>query len=213
MKTILLTGLIAAVGALGLIACGESANNSNANGARTTNYNTNTNTSMANNSNSGSTLGNAANSMSNAMGKMTTDSPADFVKDAAEGGMAEVQLGQLASKNAKDPEVKKFGQMMVTDHGKANAELKTLAGKKNWTLPTDIGSHKSTLDKLQGLKGDDFDKAYVDEMVSDHEKDLKAFQQQGQNGTDPELKEFASKTATVIQKHLEAIKAIQAKMK
>ena len=207
MKTIFLTGLITAFALLVLTACGDTGTNANVNVART-----NTNTSMVN-SNSGSTLGNAANSVSNAMSKMTTDSPADFVKEAAQGGMAEVELGQLASKNAQDPEVKKFGQMMVSDHGKANAELKTLAGKKNWTMPTDIGSHKSTMDKLQGLKGADFDKAYVDEMVSDHEKDLKAFQQQGQSGTDPELKEFAAKTATVIQKHLDAIKAIQAKMK
>ena len=207
MKTIFLTGLITAFALLVLTACGDTGTNANVNVART-----NTNTSMVN-SNSGSTLGNAANSVSNAMSKMTTDSPADFVKEAAQGGMAEVELGQLASKNAQDPEVKKFGQMMVTDHGKANAELKTLAGKKNWTMPTDIGSHKSTMDKLQGLKGADFDKAYVDEMVSDHEKDLKAFQQQGQSGADPELKEFAAKTATVIQKHLDAIKAIQAKMK
>ena len=207
MKTIFLTGLITAFALLVLTACGDTGTNANVNVART-----NTNTSMVN-SNSGSTLGNAANSVSNAMSKMTTDSPADFVKEAAQGGMAEVELGQLASKNAQDPEVKKFGQMMVSEHGKANAELKTLAGKKNWTMPTDIGSHKSTMDKLQGLKGADFDKAYVDEMVSDHEKDLKAFQQQGQSGTDPELKEFAAKTATVIQKHLDAIKAIQAKMK
>ena len=207
MKTIFLTGIITAFALLGLTACGDTGTNANVNVART-----NANTSMAN-SNSGSTLGNAANAVSNAMSKMTTDSPADFVKEAAQGGMAEVELGQLASKNAQDPEVKKFGQMMVSEHGKANAELKTLAGKKNWTMPTDIGSHKSTMDKLQGLKGADFDKAYVDEMVSDHEKDLKAFQQQGQTGTDPELKEFAAKTATVIQKHLDAIKAIQAKMK
>ena len=207
MKTIFLTGIITAFALLGLTACGDTGTNANVNVART-----NANTSTAN-SNSGSTLGNAANAVSNAMSKMTTESPADFVKEAAQGGMAEVELGQLASKNAQDPEVKKFGQMMVSDHGKANAELKTLAGKKNWTMPTDIGSHKSTMDKLQGLKGADFDKAYVDEMVSDHEKDLKAFQQQGQSGTDPELKEFAAKTATVIQKHLDAIKAIQAKMK
>ena len=209
MKTIFLTGIITAFALLGLTACGDTGTNANVNVART---NANTNTSMAN-SNSGSTLGNAANAVSNAVSKMTTDSPADFVKEAAQGGMAEVELGQLASKNGQDPEVKKFGQMMVSEHGKANAEIKTLAGKKNWTMPTDIGSHKSTMDKLQGLKGADFDKAYVDEMVSDHEKDLKAFQQQGQTGTDPELKEFAAKTATVIQKHLDAIKAIQAKMK
>jgi putative membrane protein len=210
MKTIFLIGLATVFAMLGMTGCGDGGTNANVNVVRT---NTNANTSMAYNSNSGSTLGNAANSVANAVSKVTTDSPADFVKDAAQGGMAEVQLGQLALKNSQNPEIKKFAQMMVDDHGKANAELKTLAGKKNYTVPTDIGSHKSTLDKLQGLKGADFDKAYVDEMVSDHESDVKAFQKQGESGSDPELKAFAAKTATVVQKHLEAIKAIQAKMK
>src|SRR6476620_6494216 len=148
MKTIFLTGSIAVLAAFRITACGDTGINTNVNVVRT---NTTTNTSMANNSNSGSTLGNAANSVANAVSKVTTDSPADFVNDAAQGGMAEVQLGQLALKNSQNPEIKKFAQMMVDDHGKANAELKTLAGKKNYTLPTDIGSHKSTMDKLQGL--------------------------------------------------------------
>jgi len=170
-------------------------------------YNSNSNS----NSN-GSYVGNAANTLSNAASSMMTASPESFAKDAAEGGMAEVKMGQLAEKNAKDPEVKKFGQMMVTDHTKANDELKALAAKKNYQLPNDIGSNQSTYDKLSKLTGADFDKEYVEDMVSDHETDVKDFQREAENGTDPDVKAFAAKTLPTLQKHLDAIKAIQAKM-
>jgi len=135
------------------------------------------------------------------------------MKDACQGGMAEVKLGELAGKNAKDPEVKKFGQMMVTEHGAANKELEELAKKKNVTLPTDVGSHQSTYDKLSKMTGADFDKAYVDDMVSDHETDLKDFEKQAENSSDPDVKAYAAKGAQMIKKHLEAIKGIQTKMK
>jgi putative membrane protein len=204
MKQLLLIGTLTISAIVILIACGGGNTNVNVNSS---NYNSNSNS----NSN-GSYIGNAANTVSNAASSMMTASPASFSKDAAEGGMAEVKLGQLAAKNAKDPEVKKFGQMMVTDHGKANDELKALAAKKNWQLPADIGSHQSTYDKLSKLNGADFDKEYVDNMVSDHEADLKEFQRQADNGSDPELKAFAAKGVTMIQRHLDAIKAIQAKM-
>ena len=202
MKTILLLGLTVVCGVLGFPACGEGGANANANAGKTTTNTTNT----------GSTLGNAANSVANAVSKVTTSSPGDFVKEAAQGGMAEVELGKLALKNSQNPEIKKFAQMMVDDHGKANSELKELAGKKNYAMPADIGSHKSTMDKLQPLKGADFDKAYVDDMVTDHEGDVKAFQNQASNSSDPDLNAVAAKVVPVVQKHLEAIKAIQAKM-
>jgi putative membrane protein len=144
---------------------------------------------------------------------MMTASPSDFMEDAAQGGMAEVELGKLASQKGADAEVKKFGQMMVTDHTKANNELKTLAASKKMELPKDMGSHKSEHDKLNGLSGADFDKEYVDGMVSDHETDVAMFEKQANNGTDPEVKAFAAKTLPTLKKHLEAIKAIQAKMK
>ena len=90
----------------------------------------------------------------------------------------------------------------------------TLAATKKITLPADIGSsNKSTLDKLKGLSGADFDKEYVKDMVSDHETDVKAFEKQADNSTDPEVKAFAAKTLPVLKKHLDAIKAIQSKMK
>ena len=159
------------------------------------------------------TAGNAVNTVANTISKATTSSAEDFMKDAAQGGMAEIELGKLAASKSKDPEIKKFGQMMVTDHTAAGNDLKALAAKKNYTLPTDIGSHKSTYDKLNGLNGADFDKAYVNDMVDDHEADLSAFQKQADNATDPDVKAFAAKVVPVVKKHLDAIKAIQAKMR
>jgi putative membrane protein len=127
--------------------------------------------------------------------------------------MSEVELGKLASTKAANAEVKKFGQMMVTDHSKANEELKALATKKGWTLPTESdSSHKSTLDTLKNKSGADFDKEYVEEMVDDHVTDVKAFEDKAKNATDPDLKAFAEKTLPTLRKHLDAIKAIQAKM-
>lgn len=156
---------------------------------------------------------NAANSVANAVSGVTTSGPESFMKEACQGGMAEVEMGKLAQQKSQNAEIKKFGQMMVTDHGSAGKELEELAKKKNVTLPTDMGSHKSTYDSLSKESAADFDRAYVKEMVSDHESDLKAFQKQAENSTDPDVKAFAAKTASVIQKHLDAIKTIEAKMK
>jgi len=135
------------------------------------------------------------------------------MKEAAEGGMAEVEMGKLASQKAQNPDVKKFGQMMVTDHTAANTELKALAAKKNIALPADAGSHKSNMDALAKESGAGFDKAYVNDMVSDHEKDVSDFQKQADSSSDPDVKAFAAKTLPVLRKHLDAIKAIEAKMK
>jgi putative membrane protein len=155
--------------------------------------------------------GNSANANSTSS---STASKGDFWTEAAIGGMAEVELGKLAAQKAKNADVKKFAQMMVTDHSKANDELKSIAQKKNITLPTQIdSSHQADVQELQSESADDFDKEYVDMMVEDHEKDVAAFKQQAESGTDPDAKAFAAKTLPTLQKHLDAIKAIQAKMK
>jgi len=167
--------------------------------------------------NAANSVGNAANTVantvSNTASSVTATSDPDFVNEAAIGGMSEVELGKMASTKAANAEVKKFGQMMVTDHTNANNELKALAAKKGWKLPTDVDSnHKATADDLRNRVGADFDKAYVEEMVDDHETDVKAFEDKAKNATDPDLKAFAEKTLPTLRKHLDAIKAIQAKM-
>jgi putative membrane protein len=185
-----------------------------------TNVNVNTATNRASNTlgNAANTVGgaynSAANTISNATSSVTGTSDSSFVNEAAIGGMAEVELGKLASTKGANPEVKKFGQMMVTDHSKANDELKALATKKGWKLPTELdSSHKATLDSMRSKAGADFDKDYVEDMVDDHEADVKAFEDKAKNATDPDLKAFAEKTLPTLRKHLDAIKAIQAKMK
>jgi putative membrane protein len=211
-RSLIYAGCMAAVTALA-VACGSTSTNvnvtSNANHANA-NYSNSNGSMMGNASN---TMGNAANSVSNSVGSMTTPSPESFLSDTAEGGMTEVELGKLAQTKSKNPDIKKFGQMLVEDHSKANAEVKSLAAKKNINLPTGMGSHQSTFDKLKGLSGDDFDKEFVEDMVDDHEKDVSTFQKESQNSSDPDVKAFAAKTLPVLQKHLDTVKGIQSKMK
>src|SRR5689334_15410130 len=101
-----------------------------------------------------------------AANRMTADST--FVTKAAQGGMAEVKLGNLAKEKAESPDVKNFGQTMVTDHTKAGDELKQIASSKNITLPTDIDAKdQAKYDRLSKLSGAAFDRAYMRDMVAD----------------------------------------------
>ncbi len=126
-----------------------------------------------------------------------------FAKDAAEGGMAEVKMGQLAQSNAMNASVKMFGQRMVTDHTKMGDELKAVASRKNIALPSDISSKQElTYKTLSSKTGADFDKAYISDMVKDHEEDVAAFQKEANSGTDEDLKALASKALPTLQEHL-----------
>jgi len=155
-----------------------------------------------------------SSSMTNAgtsnAGTMSTQSAAKvssadkaFVQKAAIGGMAEVQMGQLAQQKAGSDQVKQFGSRMVDDHSKANDELKQVATSKGLTLPTDLDSkHKSKMQKLEKLSGAQFDRAYMDDMVADHKEDVSDFQKQAKSGGDADIKGFASKTLPTLQEHL-----------
>jgi len=139
---------------------------------------------------------------------------ADFAKKAAEGGMMEVDLGQLAAAKATSQDVKDFGNRMVTDHGKAGDALKSLAAQKNFTLPSTPGDEeKKTSNDLSKKTGAAFDKAYMSDMVKDHEKDLKEFQKASKDVKDPDLKNWATQTVTVVQDHLNMAKQINSKLK
>jgi putative membrane protein len=128
----------------------------------------------------------------------------EFAVDAANAGMAEVQLGQLAQSNASSPAVKKFAQMMIDDHSKANDELKGVAMKKNITLPSSINDKmKKKYDDLTEKKGEDFDKDYIDLMVSDHKDVISSFEKEADKGKDPDLKTWASEKLTALRHHLD----------
>jgi len=135
-----------------------------------------------------------------------------FVKKAAQGGMAEVELGKLATQKASSEDVKKFGQRMVDDHTKANDQLKQIAGNKGVTLPTDLNSKDQALkDRLSKLDGEKFDQAYMKNMVRDHTKDVSEFRKESTSGKDSDLKSFASQTLPTLEDHLKEAKNIAPK--
>ncbi|GAA4395214.1 hypothetical protein GCM10023187_01830 [Nibrella viscosa] len=142
------------------------------------------------------------------------ENDADFAVKAASGGMMEVELGNLAQQKAQNARVKEFGRMMVEDHTKANNELKDLAARKNITLPTSMGEdHRKHVDELRSKSGADFDRAYMDLMVDDHDEDIDLFEKAANNAKDADVKAFAAKTLPTLRKHHEAAKSIKDGMK
>ncbi len=132
-----------------------------------------------------------------------------FMNEAARGGLAEVQLGQLASQRGSSTAVKQFGQQMVQDHTKANTQLKQLATQKGVTLPTTVGTaNLKVKQQLSKLSKTSFDKAYLNNQIKDHVKDVTLFQGEAQGGQDPDVKAFAAQTLPIIQDHLQMAKSI-----
>jgi putative membrane protein len=126
-----------------------------------------------------------------------------FVMEAARGGMAEVELGKLASDKAQSEQVKQFGQRMAQDHAKANDELKSLAQQKNITIPSTLDAKdKAAVDRLSKLSGAQFDRAYMQDMLQDHRKDVNEFRKESQSGKDPDVKAWAAKTLSTLEEHL-----------
>ena len=148
-------------------------------------------------------------------GTISMMSPDDkeFVTKAGMGGLYEVQAGNLALQNGTSADVKTFAQRMVTDHGKANAELAQLATTKGVALPTELaGEHKTAFDHLSSMSGAEFDKMYMQHMVEDHNKDVGEFEKASTSATDADVKTWAGKTLPTLKEHQSMAKEIAAKM-
>ena len=134
-------------------------------------------------------------------------------RDAATGGMSEVQLGKLAADKATDPAVKAFGQKMVDDHTKINEDLKTIAAQAGVQLPDSVSSkQKKRFDKLSALSGTAFDHAYIDDMVEDHKDDISAFEKAARFNGDSPFKKFAADELPTLREHLKMAEEAQASL-
>lgn len=133
----------------------------------------------------------------------------DFIMKAAQGGLAEVKLGNIAKQNGGNDAVKQFGDKMVSDHSQANDQLRQLAQQKGISLPSNPSMKDRRLSKSLAAKhGADFDKAYIHDMVKDHEQDVAEFRQEAENGKDPDVKAWAQKTLPTLEQHLANAKQI-----
>jgi putative membrane protein len=136
---------------------------------------------------------------------------ATFYKKAAEGGIAEVDAGNLAQQKGNSQAVKDFGAMMVKDHSAANDKLQALASTKNISLPTSASiGEMATKAKLDVLSGDTFDKSYIKAQIKDHYGAIALFKKEIASGQDPDAKAFASATLPTLRMHLKKIKVIAA---
>jgi putative membrane protein len=144
-----------------------------------------------------------------ALGAANPDS--SFFKHAAEGGIAEVDAGNLAQQKANAQNVKDFGAMMVKDHSAANEKLQSIAAAKGITLPTSASiGQMAAKAKLDLLSGSDFDTSYIKGQVRAHEQTVGLFRKEITSGQDADAKAFAKETLPTVRSHLKAIKTIAA---
>lgn len=127
-----------------------------------------------------------------------------FVKKAAEGGLAEVRLGELAQQKSNSQDVKDFAQKMVNDHTQLNNQMQPIAQQMGVSSPQGLSKKdKKEIAKLENLSGQQFDEAYIKYMVKDHKKDLSEFKDEASRTQNPQLKNAAQQGAQVIDQHLQ----------
>lgn len=137
----------------------------------------------------------------------------EFLAQAAEDFMAEVELCRLALQNSENNDVKMFAQQMIDEHSQLGAEIEKLAADKQMDLPRDLESkHKAAMKKMEKLSGTDFDREFITHSVKEHENDLKVFQHYAGQESDAGISQLAEKSAKMLEKHLQAARGLQKRL-
>ncbi|HLJ94969.1 MAG TPA: DUF4142 domain-containing protein [Gemmataceae bacterium] len=132
-----------------------------------------------------------------------------FVKKASADNLAEIDLGRIAMKQASSEDVRSYARRIFDDHTKANKDLNRIADTRRIPPAPEMDKkHRAVLDRLAGLKGAEFDHAFMSHMISDHKEAITLFEHEAKDGQDPELKEFASKTLPILREHLKMARKI-----
>jgi putative membrane protein len=133
-----------------------------------------------------------------------------FVTQAGLDGMTEVQMAELAQTRSSNPQVRKLAALMVSDHGKTNAELKALAAKKGLEAPNQLDpEHATMLHSLSAKPASEFDGAYAKHMVEAHVKAIQLFEDETYV-SDAELAAFAKKTLPTLTHHKQLAEELSA---
>lgn len=134
----------------------------------------------------------------------------DFARRAAEGNLAQIQLGQLAEQKGETPVVKEFGKRMVRDHTQSLHHLQQAAARENFPLPNQPSARqRATYENLEKMNGASFDKAYASDMVTDHTRELTAYRRQAADGHAETIKSYASTSVPVLEQHLKMARNLE----
>ena len=144
-----------------------------------------------------------------ALAQNTERDDARAIQGMIQANLAEVEAGKLASQKAQKPEVKKFAEKMIEDHGRKLADLKSLAEKKGVAAPNQpSGEQQAMLKKLQAASGEEFDRVYMSEMVEAHGQVLQSTRKVAREAKDADLKAAAEKSAPGTEEHLKMAREI-----
>jgi len=136
----------------------------------------------------------------------------DFLERATEGNIAEVAMGSLVEGRARLPEVVAFGRMIAADHAESQKQLTAIAAAKKIAVPTSLGEHQASYDRLVDLEDDEFDREFVQVMIDEHHMAIELFRAEATNGVDPVLKLVAAAALPRLQTHLQHAQALSAKV-
>lgn len=138
-------------------------------------------------------------------GSSVGSADSSFAREACQTGTAEVQIGKLAARNTRNREVRALARKLADDHARAEKELGQLFTRKGIPPEENLAEQfQSSLDHLAQLKGHEFDVAFKQQAIKDHEAAIQVFEKQAEQGTDPELKAFAQKHLPHLREHLSA---------
>ncbi|MBI6947161.1 MULTISPECIES: DUF4142 domain-containing protein [Pseudomonas] len=155
--------------------------------------------------------------LSSGMGSAFAATSNSFVDNATAGGIAEIETSRLALEKSQSADIKAFANMMITDHGKANDELASIAKANDIEVPDSTTLVKQAKEKILDMRDESFDAAYANNQVKAHEETIELFKKEANTVTDDkvkgatELKAFAQKMLPALEKHLTAAKELQAK--
>jgi putative membrane protein len=152
-----------------------------------------------------------ASGSSFAEGGVIDSADKSFLQSAYEDGLAEIHMAGLGVKKTANEEIKAFAMKVEADHGKTSGEMMTLAGNKKVTLATKPDMIDTGKEKLLDARGTTFDKAFLDDMVKDHEKAVASFEKAANEAKDPDVKAFAAKTLPTLKAHLSTARDLQQK--
>jgi putative membrane protein len=142
----------------------------------------------------------------------TMDDPT-FMLTAASSNMLEVRAGQMASQKARNPEVRKFAQMMVSHHMRATQDLKGVAMLMGVQMPTVMMPvHQAMSDQLMDKSGKNFDETYMDMMETAHKLDIAMFEAKSTSAQTPGVKDFAARTLPMLRSHHSMADALEKKV-
>jgi putative membrane protein len=146
-----------------------------------------------------------------AQGPQLGDADRAFIKMAASSGQAEIQLGKLAAERADRPEVRDFAKHLEKDHTRANLELLKILDAQRLDVSRDMEPYQAVAEHLSKLRGPEFDRAYLQRMVKDHEEAIAQFAMEAKEGHNVELKAYAAKLLPTLQDHLQLARDLAAK--